>query len=412
LTNKRKIFNDPVHGFITVPSGLVFDIIEHPWFQRLRRIKQLGLSHMVYPGVLHTRFHHVLGAMHLMVEALDTLRSKGQHITDAEYEGAVLAILLHDIGHGPFSHALENSIVKEIHHETLSAMFMKRLNKEFGGALDTGIAIFKGDYHKKFLHQLVSSQLDMDRLDYLSRDSFYSGVSEGVISAKRIIKMLAVAEDQLVVEEKGIYSIEKFIVARRLMYWQVYLHKTVVSAEFLMVNILRRAKHLANEGVELFASPAFRLFLYNEFGKKDFKEDSTLLEQFALLDDDDVMSAVKVWQFHEDRILADLCARMVNRKLFRVIIREKKFSEKHLDELQETIAAAYGISKTDASFYTVNSILENSAYSQKDDKIKLLMKGGELTDVARASDNLNITALSKPVKKYFLCFPKEFTWAH
>ncbi len=407
--NKRKIFNDPVHGFISLPFNLVFDFIEHPYFQRLRRIKQLGLTHMVYPGGLHTRFHHALGAMHLMCEALDTLKYKGQDISEEEYEGAVVAILLHDIGHGPFSHALESSIVNGIHHETLSQLFMARLNDEFNGQLSVGIDIFQDKYPRKFLHQLVSSQLDMDRLDYLSRDSFYSGVSEGVISAKRIIKMLTVADDQLVVEEKGIYSIEKFIVARRLMYWQVYLHKTVVAAEFLLVNALKRAKYLAQQGKILFASPALHRFLYNEFELKHFEQDTSLLNDFALLDDDDIMGAVKVWQFHEDRVLADLCSRMVNRKLFKIIIQDEPFPISTVANFTAHIAQVGNMSEYDASYYLISSLLENAAYSQKNDNIKLLYKNGEMIDVADAADNLNITALSTPVKKYFLSFPKEYS---
>ncbi|MES2629420.1 MAG: HD domain-containing protein [Bacteroidota bacterium] len=407
MSNKRKIFNDPVHGFITLPFNLVFDIVEHPYFQRLRRIKQLGLTHMVYPGGLHTRFHHALGAMHLMSEALDVLKSKGNDITEEECHGAILAILLHDIGHGPFSHALENTIVTGVHHETLSEMFMNRLNAEFGGALTIGIAIFKGEYHKRFLHHLVSSQLDMDRLDYLSRDSFYTGVSEGVISAERIIKMLNVVDDELVVEEKGIYSIEKFIVARRLMYWQVYLHKTVVSAEFLLVNILKRAKELARMGEQLFASPSLSRFLYNEYGIHDFQRDESLLEDFSQLDDFDIMGAVKVWQFSTDKVLSNLCSRMINRKLFRIVINKDPFDANELIKLRSNIAADYGVGYDEAGYFIVNELLQNSAYSQKADKIKLLMKDGSLRDIAEASDNLNITALSKPVKKYFLCYPKD-----
>ncbi len=408
VLNKRKIINDPVHGFISLPFPLVLDIIEHPYFQRLRRIKQLGMTHMVYPGALHTRFHHVLGAMHLMTQALDVLRSKGQEISEEEYQGAVLAILLHDIGHGPFSHALENTIVTGVHHETLSEMFMDELNKEFNGALTAGIAIFKDKYPKRFLHHLVSSQLDMDRLDYLSRDSFFTGVSEGVISAERIIKMLNVSNDELVVEEKGIYSIENFIVARRLMYWQVYLHKTVVSAEFLLVNALKRAKYLANKGVDLFATPALKRFLYNEYGVQHFINDPTLLQDFAQLDDYDIMAAIKVWQQHEDKVLAELCARMVNRKLFRIVIHKEPFEENELIKLRSRIATEKNISYDDADFFIVNELLQNSAYSQNADKIKLLRKDGTLTDIAEAADNLNVAALSQPVKKYFLCYPKEF----
>ncbi|HEX4887624.1 MAG TPA: HD domain-containing protein, partial [Luteibaculaceae bacterium] len=333
-TGKRKIINDPVHGFIALPSKVIVDMVEHPFFQRLRRIKQLGLTHMVYPGALHTRFHHVLGAMHLMNEALDVLSAKGEIITPEEKQGALLAILLHDIGHGPFSHALENTLVTGVHHEQLSELFMDLLNKEFNGALSLGISIFKNQYPKKFLHQLVSSQLDMDRLDYLSRDSFYTGVSEGVISAERIIKMLAVVNDELVVEEKGVYSIEKFIVARRLMYWQVYLHKTVVSAEFLLVNILKRAKELAKRGEVLFASPALQRFLYHDYEWRHFEQDPTLLTDFAQLDDFDIMTSVKVWQSNSDKVLAELCHRMVNRQLFKIVIQKEPFQENKLIQLK------------------------------------------------------------------------------
>ena len=316
--NKRKIFNDPVYGFVTVPSDLVFKLIEHPFFQRLRRIRQLGLTNLVYPGALHTRFHHAMGAMHLMQETIEVIRLKGHEVSDAEKEGATIAILLHDIGHGPFSHALETSIVHNITHEDLSAVFMDRLNVEFNGQLEIAIKIFRGKYKKRFLHQLVSSQLDLDRLDYLCRDSFFTGVSEGIVSSDRIVKMFTVVDDQLVVEDKGIYSIENFLVARRLMYWQVYLHKTVLSAEHLLVNILKRAKELAEEKVALFCTPSLHFFLYNKLSKRAFLNKPEVLESFAKLDDNDIITSIKVWTDHSDKTLAFLCKNLVNRKLYAV----------------------------------------------------------------------------------------------
>jgi len=330
MTNKKKIFNDPVYGFISVPYELILDIIDHPYFQRLRRIKQLGLSHLVYPGALHTRFHHVLGCTNLMQQAIETLQSKGHEITEEEAKGVTLAILLHDIGHGPYSHALEHSIAKGVHHEELSLIFMQKLNEEFNGQLATAIEIFTNRYPKKFLHQLVSSQLDMDRLDYLKRDSFYTGVSEGVVSNQRIIKMLDIVNDELVIQEKGIYSIEKFIVARRLMYWQVYLHKTVISAEFLLVKVLERAKELANKNIELFCSPAFHLFLYNDITKEEFNK-IEVLEAFSKLDDYDILGAIKVWTNHEDKILALLSTMITDRKLLKVAIQKEAFTEDDLE---------------------------------------------------------------------------------
>ncbi|MES1224106.1 MAG: HD domain-containing protein, partial [Bacteroidota bacterium] len=302
--NKRKIFNDPIYGFITIPNELIFDLIEHPYFQRLRRIKQLGLTALVYPGALHTRFHHAMGAMYLMTQAIDVLRAKGVEITAEEAEGVTAAVLLHDIGHGPFSHALESSLVNDVSHEQLSEIFMDKLNAELKGKLSLAIRIFRNEYSKKFLHQLVSSQLDMDRLDYLKRDSFFTGVSEGIISSDRIIAMLAVANDSLAIEAKGIYSIEKFIIARRLMYWQVYLHKTVLSAEHLLVNILSRAKELSANGEELFATPALQVFLKNNFSKTDFTANETVLSAFAELDDNDIFTSIKVWKDADDPILA------------------------------------------------------------------------------------------------------------
>ncbi|MFN4234369.1 MAG: HD domain-containing protein [Bacteroidia bacterium] len=406
-TNKLKIFNDPIYGFITIPFPIIHDLIEHPYFQRLRRIKQVGMSHMVYPGALHTRFHHAMGAMHLMTQAIEVLRFKGVRISDDEAKGVTIAILLHDIGHGPFSHALEHSIVSGVHHEDLSSLFMQRLNEKFKGQLDTAIRIFNNTYPKKFLHQLVSGQLDMDRMDYLNRDSFYSGVSEGVISYDRIIKMLNVHKDQLVVEDKGIYSIEKFIVARRLMYWQVYLHKTVLSAENLLVNILSRAKFLANKGEELFATPAFHYFLYNKVSKKDFEKNPALLDLFAQLDDYDIHTSIKVWMNHHDKVLARLCSNMVERKLFRIELQAKKIDTAYVNAKKSEVIKKYKIEKEEADYFVFTGSISNNAYNPQSDKINILFKDGQLKDITEASDQLNIRALSTPVEKFFICYPKD-----
>lgn len=404
--NKRKILNDPIYGFISIPSELVFDLMEHPYFQRLRRIKQLGLTHLVYPGALHTRFHHALGAMHLMRLAIEELKLKGHTITDREAEGVTIAILLHDIGHGPFSHALEHSIVHGVNHEELSELIMKKLNKEFNGKLTLAIKIFKNQYKKKFLHQLVSSQLDMDRMDYLKRDSFFTGVSEGVISTDRIIKMLNIVDDELVIEEKGIYSIEKFIIARRLMYWQVYLHKTVLSAEFLLINILKRAKELANEGKELFATKALKKFLYNTIDKEAFASDPNALESFSQLDDFDIMTSVKEWAADEDKVLSQLCQRMVNRQLFKVEIQDKAFSKDYVDKLLKKVEKKYKLNRKEAGLFVFTHSIANNAYNPKHDKINMLLKNGKIIDVTEAADQLNISALAKVVKKHFVCYPK------
>jgi HD superfamily phosphohydrolase len=404
---KSKIINDPIYGFVTMPADIISDLINHPYFQRLRRIKQLGMTNLVYPGALHTRFHHAIGAMHLMTEAIDVLRSKDIEITNAEAEATSIAILLHDIGHGPFSHALEHSIAKNISHEDFSALLMERLNSEFNGKLSLAIKIFNDQYRKKFLHQLVSSQLDMDRLDYLKRDSFFTGVSEGVISSERIIKMLHVKNDKLVVEEKGIYSIEKFIIARRLMYWQVYLHKTVVSGENMLVNILKRAKELSSQGVELFATPALSVFLKNDYNKKDFITYPGLLETFALLDDYDIFASVKVWMHGPDKILSTLCENLVERKLFKIELRKEKIKPAYKKQLTEQAAKKYRVSKKDASYYVASGVIENSAYKSNIVKINILMNDGKVLDIAEASDQLNINVLSKTVKKYFICYPKN-----
>jgi len=405
--NKRKIINDPIYGFVTLPDDFIYELINHPYFQRLRRIKQLGLTNLVYPGALHTRFHHAIGAMHLMTEAINVLKSKQVKITEEETQAVNIAILLHDIGHGPFSHALEHAIVQGVNHEDISDLLMQQLNKQYKGKLTLAIKIFNNKYKKKFLHQLVSSQLDMDRLDYLRRDSFFTGVSEGVISSDRIIKMLNVKNDELVIEEKGIYSIEKFIIARRLMYWQVYLHKTVVSAENMLVGILVRAKELAAKGVDLFATPALAVFLKNNFSKKDFISKPELLNTFALLDDYDIFTSVKVWAQHEDKILSTLCTNLVNRKLFRIELKREKIELSSKKELIAKCMKHYNISEKDASFFVVSGEVENSAYKPDNLKINISMNNGKIIDIAEAGDQLNVEVLSKTVKKYFICYPKD-----
>jgi uncharacterized protein len=403
---KRKIVNDPIYGFITIPDGIIFQLIEHPYFQRLRRIQQLGITSLVYPGAIHTRFHHALGAMHLMQNAIETLKSKGIAITDDEEESAKIAILLHDIGHGPFSHILEHSIVHGVNHEYLSELLMERLNKEFKGKLTLAIKIFRDEYHKKFLHQLVSSQLDVDRLDYLTRDTFFTGVSEGVIGYDRIIKMLSVANGQLVVEAKGIYSIEKFIIARRLMYWQVYLHKTVLAGMEILVKILRRAKELADKDVELFCTPPLREFLYNHYGKKDFEKNPKLIDTFAQLDDYDVMSAIKVWMNHEDFILSTLCKWLINRTLFKTILQDKPFTQAQVKEVQTKVARKYKLLGKDVEYFACADEVVSDIYSTHQVRINILYPDGKIMDFSKTSDNLNTAALNKKTRKYFMCFPK------
>ena len=405
--NKKKIINDPVYGFITVPFEIVHDIIGHPWFQRLTRIRQLGLTYLVYPGAIHTRFHHAIGAMHLMTGAIETLRSKGHEISHQEAESACLAILMHDIGHGPFSHALEKLLAKDISHEYLSSLFMNRLNVEFSGRLTEAISIFTDTHPKKFLHQLVSSQLDVDRLDYLNRDSFFTGVSEGVISSDRIIKMLDIADGNLVIEEKGIYSVEKFITARRLMYWQVYLHKTVLAAEHMLINIIERARELAAEGVPLFGTESFLEFLVNEYSTSDFSENDRLLEKFASLDDFDVFTSIKVWCNHPDKVLSTLCKGLTNRKLYKIEISRDPFTVDVLQKRQIESCLIAGVPLEQSRYLAFEGSIENNAYDADDNKINILFKNGVYQDIAKASDNFNIDALTKPVKKYFLCSLKS-----
>lgn len=402
--NKKKIFNDPIYGFISIPDEFIFDLIEHPFFQRLRRIAQLGTTSLVYPGALHTRFHHVLGAMHLMTNAISTIRRKGHEISHEEERAVLIAILLHDIGHGPFSHALEFDIVNGVNHEDVSGFFIQRLSEEFDGKLDLALLIFQNKYKKPFLHQLVSSQLDMDRLDYLNRDSFYTGVSEGIIGSERIIEMLNVHEGNLVLEEKGIYSVEKFIVARRLMYWQVYLHKTVVAGEFMLIHILRRAKQLVQKGEQVFASPALHYFLSNDVRLEDFRNNVEVLNTFAKLDDFDILGAIKVWQSSSDKVLSILATRLVNRKLFKIEISKAPFPKDRINLEIEIAKEKFGVTKEEATYFVYSEILTNNAYNETKENINLLLKNGEVMDVSKASDNLNISALSHPVEKYCLCY--------
>lgn len=405
--NKRKILNDPVHGFISLPGDIFFDLMEHRYFQRLRRIKQLGMTHLVYPGALHTRFHHALGAMHLMQQAIQVLRHKGLDIDDKEAEGVNIAILLHDIGHGPFSHALEHSIVRGMDHEELSDHFIRRLNEEFEGKLEVAQAIFRGHYKKKFLHKLVASQLDMDRLDYLKRDSFFTGVSEGVINSDRIINMLNVSGDELVAEAKGIYSIEKFIIARRLMYWQVYLHRTVLGAEQMLIHVLRRAKELAENGTHLFATPKLERFLSGHYSGEDFHTHNDLLDDFACLDDFDIFTSIKVWQDHDDFILSNLSQRLVNRHLLHTEISSNPPDPNLVDSLRTKVEKRMGLMPGQGEMLVYNGEIANNAYSPEHDRILLLYRDGSLVDIAEASDQINISVLSRTVTKYFLCYPRE-----
>ncbi len=401
--NKKKIFNDPVYGFISIPHGIIFDLIEHPYYQRLRRISQLGLSHYVYPGALHTRFHHALGAMHLMTQAIETLRSKDVEISRKEARGVLIAILLHDIGHAPFSHALEHTLVN-VHHEELSELFMQKLNKVFKGKLEIAIQIFQNKYPKKFLHQLVSSQLDMDRMDYLNRDSFFTGVSEGVIGYDRIIKMLTVKNNELVVEEKGIYSIEKFLISRRLMYWQVYLHKTVLSAEQMLIRTLERAKDLAQEGVHLEGSDALRYFLYNNFSRKDFKKNrDELLEKYAALDDIDILAALKNWSSHDDYVLSFLSKSIIERKLFKIKLQNEPFDSDYIKQMRLKVQNNLPEDRSEKSNFLVFTGKEsNSAYSTKKDEIKILYKNGKVLPMSDASDH---GIQPKIITKHYLCYP-------
>ncbi len=404
--NKKKIINDPVYGFIKIPGELVFDIIQHPWFQRLRHIKQLGLTDLVYPSAQHTRFQHALGSMHLMGWALTTLRDKGIEISQQEFEAAQLAILMHDIGHGPFSHALEDSLLTGIKHESLSYLFMEQLNKQFNGSLDLALKIFRNSYKRKFFNQLVSSQLDIDRLDYLKRDSFFSGVPEGSIGVDRILAMLNVYRDQLVVEEKGIYSIENFLNARRLMYWQVYLHKTTVSAERMVVNLIRRAQYLVKAGEIVPASAALDFFLKNSVTLQDFRENLSTLLYFGKLDDQDIWGAVKRWLTHDDFILATLSAMLYERKLFQIVLSTESIRKIQVESVKAAISETFGTLRSESSYLFSHGTVTNEAYTEGQ-KINILMKSGEVVDIAQASDLPSIKAISKIVKKNYLCWPKN-----
>ena len=401
---ERKIINDPVFGFINIPKGLLYDIVRHPLLQRLTRIKQVGLSSVVYPGAQHTRFQHSLGAFYLMSEAITQLTSKGNFIFDSEAEAVQAAILLHDIGHGPFSHVLEDTIVQGVSHEEISLMLMERMNKEMNGQLSLAIQIFKDEYPKRFLHQLVSGQLDMDRLDYLRRDSFYTGVTEGNIGSARIIKMLDVADDRLVIESKGIYSIENFLTARRLMYWQVYLHKTSVAYERMLISTLLRAKELASQGVELFASPALHFFLYNDINHTEFHNNPDCLENFIQLDDNDIWTALKVWSNHPDKVLSTLSLGMINRNIFKVENSAEPIGEDRIKELTLQISQQLGITLSEANYFVSTPSIEKNMYDPADDSIDIIYKDGTIKNIAEASDMLNISLLSKKVKKYYICY--------
>jgi len=403
-TNKLKIFNDPIYGFITIPNSLIYDLIQHPYFQRLRRISQMGLSYLVYPGAHHTRFHHALGCMHIMQKAVQTLRFKGVAISNEEENALYIAILLHDIGHGPFSHAMEHSIVEEVHHEEISLKFMNALNEEFEGKLDLAIQIFKGEYHRKFMLQLISSQLDMDRMDYLKRDSFYSGVAEGNINSDRLIQMMNVKEGVLVIEEKGIYSVEKFLVARRLMYWQAYLHKTSVVAEITLTKILKRAKELTQKGEQLECSKPLSFFLNNKIATDTFNLDELIT--FSQLDDYDVLGAIKSWQFHSDFVLSSLSKMIINRDLLKIIILDEKVDIDQLVRYKNKIMNLYSLSDKDANYFVFKGKLKNQAYNKESEPIRILKKDGEIENLVDSSDQLQVKALSKSVTKYYFCFPK------
>ena len=401
--NKLKIINDPIYGFIHIPSTLVFDIIEHPYFQRLRRINQMGLSYLVFPGAKHTRFEHVLGCVFLMQKTVEMLRFKGIQISEKEAEGLYIAILLHDIGHGPFSHAMEHSIVEGISHEEISLRFMQELNKVFNGKLDTAIAIFQGTYPRKFMHQLISGQLDMDRADYLKRDSFYTGVAEGNINSERLISMLNVRNDELVVEEKGLYSVEKFLIARRLMYWQVYLHKTSVVAEQILIRLLNRAKELVKQGQELTMSTALAFFVKNKISKNNFSQE--VLEMFARLDDTDIISAMKEWQFHPDVVLSKLSKMLLNRDLLKIKVRLNDFEEQKIKRLQK-LSVAKGVGEKDMKYFVFTGVMTNRAYNPGKEIIKILTKNGRVVDLTKTSEAINLEPLSQVTERYYICYPK------
>jgi HD superfamily phosphohydrolase len=406
--NKKKIINDPVYGFITIRSELIYEIIQHPYFQRLRYIKQLGLASLVYPGAQHTRFHHALGAMHLMARALETLRTKGVEVSDKEFEGAQIAILLHDIGHGPLSHTLEETLLTDVKHESLSYLFMKEINRELGGGMDLAMQIFRNSYKRKFFHQLISSQLDIDRLDYLKRDSFFTGVLEGTVGVDRIIALLNVHRDELVVEEKGVFSIESFLHARRLMYWQVYLHKTAVSAERMMVNIIKRAQYLCEAGENLNCSEALNVFLKQCHTLADFSGNKNqLLDTFGALDDNDIWGALKIWRDHSDEILSGLCNRLLLRELFQIRLTPEPIRKAEIEKIRNQVYKSFGLLQKDASYLFSFGKVSNEAYVTGGKAIHILTKQGNILDIAHASDLPTIKAISKIVEKNYLCWPKN-----
>ncbi|WP_291868939.1 HD domain-containing protein [Maribacter sp.] len=405
-SNKLKIFNDPIYGFIRIPSTLIFDLIADPYFQRLRRISQMGLSYLVYPGAHHTRFHHALGCMHLMQRAIQVLRFKKVELSKEEEEGLLIAILLHDIGHGPFSHAMEHSIVEGVNHEHISLCFMEELNERFNGSLTLALEIFNGKYPKKFLNQLVSSQLDMDRLDYLKRDSFYTGVAEGNTNAERLITMLNVIDGELVLEEKGIYSVEKFIMARRFMYWQVYLHKTGVAAEQLLMRILKRSRELILRGEVLDCSKNLLFFLENKVDINNFNLD--ILIKFSKLDDIDILSAIKNWQESSDFVLSELCQMVINRRLLHVKVKNEPISEAKLSKHFKKFQEKNSLTEEETKYFVFTGEIKNKAYNKDYQTINILKKNGKVSDVAKLSDYLNIKAISKTVTKYYICYPKDY----
>lgn len=409
--NKKKILNDPVYGFITIPSELLYDLVEHPYFQRLRRIKQLGMSEYVYPGALHTRFHHALGAMHLMGQAIQTLRGKGHTISEDECEAAQIAILLHDVGHGPFSHVLECCFLVNVPHEEVSLLLMHDLNRQFGGRLSLAIQMFDGTYERPFFHQLVSSQLDMDRMDYLNRDSFYTGVAEGTIGADRIIKMLDLVDDQLVVEAKGILSIENFLNSRRIMYWQVYLHKTSICVESMLIQVLRRARFLVRQqnAEPLFIAPAFRLFLANDVSLTEFRTEPRYLQAFTELDDFDVWACIKYWSNHPDRVLSAICRMLLNRHLYKIVHATEPFAPELVAEIEQQLRQQ-GITDDEISYFLVEGQATNAAYLPSGDQINIKLKTGQVIDIADASDLPNIKALTHIVRRYYICWAKNLEW--
>jgi len=411
--NKRKIINDPVYGFINIPSDFIYDIIEHAWFQRLRNIKQLGLTNLVYPGANHNRFQHALGALHLMSMALTTLKSKGVEISNEEEEAAYLAILLHDIGHGPFSHALENTIVEGIDHEALSLFLINKINEFYSGKLTLATEILFGKYERMFLHELISSQMDMDRLDYLMRDSFFTGVIEGAVNSERIIRMLNVSDNSLVIDEKGIYSLEKFLFARRLMYWQVYMHKTVVSAGSLLVNLLNRARELATSGTEIFATSALEFFLNNRFEKTDFLTDgqfttNIIAEHFTSLDDSDIFIAAKYWANYSDKVLSDLASRLIRRNLFAIELSNEPFSNERIEKLRKLVEKNMKIGESESKYFVYSGKVSNLQYTPEFHEIKILLKNGKTDNISSVSDIFNHKFISEKIIKHFLCYPKEY----